>query len=64
MKQKRALPLILRLVNDETGSWQSGDLIYLADQIIKDDTDRLNIVRVIPQTKLRINPSDFFLHLK
>jgi len=61
---ERALPLILRLVNDETGSWQSGDLIYLADQIIKDDTDRLNIVRVIPQTKLRINPSDFFLHLK
>ena len=61
---ERTLPLILRLVNDETGSWQSGDLIYLADQIIKDDSDRLNIVRVIPQAKLRINPSDFFLHLK
>ncbi|KQC10054.1 MAG: hypothetical protein APR62_02165 [Smithella sp. SDB] len=61
---ERTLPLILRLVNDEAGSWQSGDLIYLADQIIKDDSDRLNIVRVIPQAKLRVNPSDFFLHLK
>lgn len=61
---ERTMPLVLRLVNDETGSWQSGDLVYLADQIIKDASDHLNIVRVIPQAKLRINPSDFFLHLK
>ena len=61
---ERSLPLVLRLVNDEKGNWQRGEMVYLADQIIKDGSDRLNIVRGIPLAKIRINPSDFFLHLK
>jgi HD-GYP domain-containing protein (c-di-GMP phosphodiesterase class II) len=61
---ERTLPLILRLVNDEKGGWQRGEMVYLADQIIKDGSDRLNILRGIPLAKIRINPSDFFLHLK
>ena len=61
---ERTLPLILRLVHDEKGGWQRGEMIYLADQTIKDGSDRLNIVRGIPLAEISINPSDFFLHLK
>jgi HD-GYP domain-containing protein (c-di-GMP phosphodiesterase class II) len=61
---ERTLPLILRLVNDEKGGWQRGEMVYLADQITKDGSDRLNIIRGIPLSNIRINPSDFFLHLK
>jgi HD-GYP domain-containing protein (c-di-GMP phosphodiesterase class II) len=59
---ERTLPLVLRLVNDEKGGWQSGEMVYLADQINKEDSGRLNIVRGISLAKIRINPSDFFLH--
>jgi hypothetical protein len=37
-------------------------MVYLADQINKDGSGRLNIVRGLPLAKIRINPSDFFLH--
>ena len=33
---ERTLPLVLRLVNDEKGGWQRGEMVYLADQNIKD----------------------------
>jgi hypothetical protein len=61
---ERSLPLILHLVNDEKGSWQRGEMVYLADQRNKDGSDRLNIVRGIPLAKINIIPADFFLHLK
>jgi len=61
---ERSLPLILHLVNDEKGGWQRAEMIYLADQINKDASNRLNIVRGIPLAEIRINPPDFFLHLK
>jgi HD-GYP domain-containing protein (c-di-GMP phosphodiesterase class II) len=61
---ERTLPLILHLVNDEKGSWQRGDMVYLADQRNKNGSDRLNIVRGIPLAKISIIPADFFLHLK
>ena len=59
---ERTLPLVLRLVNDEKGGWQRGEMVYLADQINKEGSSRLNIVRGITLAKIRINPSDFFLH--
>jgi hypothetical protein len=49
-------------VNDEKSGWQRGEMVYLADQITKGGSGRLNIVRGIPLAKIRINPSDFFLH--
>ena len=61
---ERTLPLVLLLVNDEKGSWQRGDMVYLADQRNKNGSDRLNIVRGIPLAKISIIPADFFLHLK
>jgi HD-GYP domain-containing protein (c-di-GMP phosphodiesterase class II) len=61
---ERTLPLVLRLVNDGKGSFQREELVYLADQINQDGSGRLNIVRGIPLANIRINPSDFFLHLK
>jgi len=61
---ERGLPLILRLTDGGNGNWQRKDMIYLADQTLKDEADRLNIVRVIPPKKVRLNPADFFLHLK
>jgi HD-GYP domain-containing protein (c-di-GMP phosphodiesterase class II) len=63
-ESERKLPLVLRLVDDGNGSWKRGEMIYLADQINKDASDRLNIVRGIPPAKLRVNPAEFFLHLK
>jgi hypothetical protein len=59
---ERTLPLVLCLVKDEKGGWQRGEMVYLADQNIKDISGRLNIVRGIPLANIRINPSDFFLH--
>jgi len=59
---ERTLPLVLCLVNDEKGGWQRGEMVYLADQNVKDVSGRLNIVRGIPLANIRINPSDFFLH--
>jgi HD-GYP domain-containing protein (c-di-GMP phosphodiesterase class II) len=59
---ERTLPLVLRLVNDEKGGWQSGEMVYLADQVNKEGSGRLNIVRGISLAKIRINLSDFFLH--
>ena len=61
---ERTLPLVLCLVNDEKGGWQRGEMVYLADQINKDGSGCLNIVRGVPLADIRINPSDFFLHLK
>jgi hypothetical protein len=59
---ERTLPLVLRLVNDDKGGWQRGEMVYLADQINTEGSGRLNIIRGIPLAKIRINPSDFFLH--
>jgi hypothetical protein len=61
---ERSLPLVLRLLDDGNGNWQRGEMVYLADQIIKDGSNSLNIVRGVLQKNTRINPSDFFLHLK
>ena len=61
---ERSLPLVLRLLDDGHGNWQRGDTVYLADQNIKEDSGHLNIVRGIPPALRRINPAEFFLHLK
>jgi hypothetical protein len=63
-EDERSLPLVLHLLNDGKGNWQRGEMIYLADQIIKEGSSRLNIVRGIPPAKLHINPAEFFLHIK
>lgn len=63
-EDERSLPLLLRLLDDGKGNWQRGEMIYLADQIIKDDSSRLNIVRGIPPAQLHINPAEFFLRIK
>lgn len=63
-EDERTIPLVLRLVNNEKGGWQRGDLVYMADQINQDGSGRLNIVQGIPPERLHINPADFFLHLK
>jgi len=61
---ERSLPLVLCLLDDGNGNWQRGEMVYLADQITRNGSNSLNIVRGLPQKKIRINPSDFFLHLK
>jgi HD-GYP domain-containing protein (c-di-GMP phosphodiesterase class II) len=61
---ERSLPLVLRLVDDGSGNWQRGEMIYLADQIIKDGSNSINIVRGIQPAKLHINPAEFFLRTK
>jgi len=63
-ENERSLPLVLLLEDDGKGNLQRGEMVYLADQYIKEGSSRLNIVRVIPSANIRINPSDYFLHLK
>ena len=63
-ENERSQPLILMLVHDNQGNWQRGETIYLADQEIKEGSGHLNIARVIPPAQLRINPAEFFLHMK
>ncbi len=61
---ERRLPLVLHLIDEGNGTWQRGDMIYMADQTSRDLSEQLNIVRTIPPSQLRINPADFFLHVK
>jgi len=63
-ESERKLPLVLLLINDGNGSWQRGEMIYLADQSGRDADKQLKIVRTIPPSQLRIHPADFFLHVK
>jgi hypothetical protein len=63
-EEERSLPLVLRLFNDGKNNWQRGEMIYLADQIFKEGSSRLRIVKAIPPAKLHINPAEFFLHIK
>ena len=61
---ERSLPLVLLLEDDGKGALQRGEMVYLADQNIKDGSSRLNIVRVIPSAQPNIHPAQYFLHLK
>jgi hypothetical protein len=61
---ERRLPLVLRLVDEGNDNWRRGDMIYLADQPNKDVSEHLSIVRGVPPAQLRLNPAEFFLHLK
>jgi hypothetical protein len=61
---ERSLPLVLLLKDDGNGVLQRGEMLYLADQNIKNGSDRLNIVRGIPSAQLNIHPAQYFLHLK
>lgn len=63
-EDERTLPLILKLSNDGQGNWQRGEMTYLADQSNKNDMNRLNIIRGVKASRLRINPADFFLRIK
>ncbi|HNY49778.1 MAG TPA: HD domain-containing protein [Smithella sp.] len=63
-ENERSQPLVLALVRDDQGNWQRGETIYLADQDIKEGSERLHITRVIPPAQLRVNPAEFFLHIK
>jgi HD-GYP domain-containing protein (c-di-GMP phosphodiesterase class II) len=57
-------PLILQLVDDGKGGLIRGELIYLPDQVLKNGSHRLNIVRGIEPTRLGIQVAEFFLHEK
>ena len=61
---ERSLPLIMLLEDDGKGTWQSGKMIYLADQNSLEVKDRLNILRTISPEKFHIHPAEFFLRLK
>jgi len=61
---ERSLPLVLLLKDNGNGVLQRGEMLYLADQNIKNASERLNIVRGIPSAQLNINPAQYFLHLK
>jgi HD-GYP domain-containing protein (c-di-GMP phosphodiesterase class II) len=61
---ERSLPLVLLFEDDGKGALQRGEMVYLADQNTKDDSNRLNIVRGIPPGQLNIHPAQYFLHLK
>jgi hypothetical protein len=61
---ERSLPLVLLLKDDGKGALQRGEMVYLADQNIKNGSERLNIVRGIPPAQININPAQYFLHLK
>lgn len=63
-ESERKLPVVLHLIKDGNGSWQRGEMIYLADQSGRDAAGQLKIVRTVPPSQLRIHPADFFLHLK
>jgi HD-GYP domain-containing protein (c-di-GMP phosphodiesterase class II) len=63
-ENERSQPLVLTLVRDNDGNWQRGETIYLADQKMQEGSEPLNIKRVIPPAQLRINPAEFFLHIK
>jgi len=61
---ERSFPLIMLLEDDGKGTWQSGKMIYLADQNSLEVKDRLNILRTISPEKFHIHPAEFFLRLK
>ena len=63
-ENERSLPLVLLLKDDGTGTLQRGEMLYLADQNIKNSSDRLSIVRGISSAKFNIHPAQYFLHLK
>lgn len=63
-ENERSLPLVLLLKDDGTGTLQRGEMLYLADQNIKNSSDRLSIARGIPSDKFNIHPAQYFLHLK
>ncbi|MGB5218242.1 MAG: HD domain-containing phosphohydrolase [Smithella sp.] len=63
-ENERRQPLVLALVQDDDGNWQRRETIYLADQKMQEGAEPLNIKRVIPPAQLRINPAEFFLHIK
>jgi HD-GYP domain-containing protein (c-di-GMP phosphodiesterase class II) len=63
-EDERSLPLVLRLIDDGKDNWQRGEMVYLADQLIKDGSSHINIVRAIPSAQLNINPAEFFLRIK
>lgn len=61
---QKELPLILLLVDDSKGGLIRGDMLYLPDQVLKDGSPRLNIVRGIDPAQLGIQVAEFFLHEK
>lgn len=63
-ESERRLPLVLLLANEGSGHWQRGEMVYLADQNIKEESDRLTIIRVVSSSRYRINPAEFFLQVK
>jgi HD-GYP domain-containing protein (c-di-GMP phosphodiesterase class II) len=63
-ENERSLPLILLLVNDGSDHWQRGEMVYLADQNVKEASDRLTIIRAVSSSRYRINPAEFFLQTK
>jgi len=60
---ERSFPLVLRLVDNGKGTLMRGDLLYLADQEVKDGSDSLSIVRGISPAQFHVNPAKFFLHM-
>ncbi len=63
-ENERSLPQVLRLMDDGQGNWQRSEMIYLADQTIKEGPAPLSIVRAIKPAQIHLNPVEFFLHIK
>jgi HD-GYP domain-containing protein (c-di-GMP phosphodiesterase class II) len=63
-ENERSLPQVLRLMDDGQGNWQRSEMIYLADQTMKEGPSPISIVRAIKPAQLHINPAEFFLHIK
>lgn len=63
-ENERSLPQVLRLMDDGQGNWQRSEMIYLADQTMKEGPAPLSIVRAIKPAQLHLNPAEFFLHIK
>lgn len=63
-ENERSLPLVLIFKDDGQGNLQRGEMIYLADQNIKNRSEPLKIARGIPSSQFNIHPAQYFLHLK
>lgn len=63
-ESRNDLPLVLLLVDDGKGNLIRGDMVYLADQVTKEGSLPLNIIRGVEPTRFGIQAAEFFLHEK
>ncbi len=61
---QKELPLVLLLVDDGKGSMIRGNTVNLADQVLKDGSPQMEIVRSIQPALFGIQTAEYFLHEK